>query len=307
MQNNQASASALVAAFSRAYHTAHDQPLIFSDPRAAELFSPAENAFFRQNLAHAIEAIDPQQAAKIPDQAGRIAWVMQHFSAAITLSRGRYTEDSLRSALQAQPALGQYVILGAGLDTFAWREPALMQHLKVFAVDHPATQADLRRRTAAAGWEQADHLKLVACDFNRQNVAAVLLQAGYDAERPGFFSWLGVSYYLPRASFEQTLKQLAGLAASGSSLIFDYLEQAAFAPETVAARVATMRRFAERMGEPMLTGFAPDTLQKELLPSGWRLGEDLDPAAIEKRFFHARSDDYHAFEQIHFARLQRHP
>lgn len=307
MQNNQASASALVAAFSRAYHTAHDQPLIFADTRAAELFTPAESAFFRQNLALAIEAIAPQQAEQIHDEAGRIAWVMQHFSAAITLSRGRYAEDQLRSALQAEPALGQYVILGAGLDTFAWREPALMQRLKVFTIDHPATQADLERRVTAAGWEQADNLKLVACDLNRQNVAELLIQAGYDAARPGFFSWLGVSYYLPRAGFEQTLCQLAGIAASGSSLIFDYLEQAAFGPETVAARVATMQRFAERMGEPMLTGFEPETLQQQLLPSGWQLIENLAPAAIQQRFFQERSDDYHAFEQIHFAQLRRYP
>lgn len=296
MQTDSFSASALISAFARAYHYHHDQPLIFADPLASDWFSDEETRFLEGQMAQAIEAIDAAAAARLSVPADRLAWVMQHFSAAITLSRSRYAEEILRRQLPAQ-----YVLLGAGFDTFAWREPELMHQLKLFCVDHPATAAELERRRLRIGLSLPPGRVAVSCDFNRAALGPELLTSGFATDQPACFSWLGVSYYLGSEACVTLLEQLAQLAAPGSLLVFDFLDPQAFdAPE---GRIRTLQRFAERMGEPMLTGFSPDALAS--LAPGWTLAECLDPAAIQARYFGGRRDAYRAFEHVHFACLQR--
>lgn len=299
MEEKQAGITALVTAYARAYHAAHDAPQIFNDFLAGQLFSAEEQEFFVDRLAGLLELVAPELAAQHPTREAALAAVMQRYCAPITLSRSRYAEDCLEQAIRQ--GTDQYVILGAGLDTFAFRHPDLAPRLQVFEVDHPATQELKRQRVVAAGWVLPAHLRLVAVDFGREDLAAALLAAGFNTREPAFFSWLGVSYYLSRQAVETTLRGIAGLAAPGSRLVLDYLDAEALMPGRAGRAVQVMRSIVRQTGEPMKTGFAPAALGKTLGGLGFQLQENLSPADIEARYFQGRADSYHAVEQLHFA------
>jgi methyltransferase (TIGR00027 family) len=218
----------------------------------------------------------------------------------LAISRARYTEDFLEKAVRA--GVRQYLILGAGMDSFAFRCPELVKELQVFEVDHPATQAHKRSRLAEVGWPHPVQLHFVPVDFNHESPAAALARSSYNTESPSFFSWLGVTYYLNREAVISTLRAVAGLAPAGSTIIFDYLDNDAFLSETAARSIQVGMEYLRNIGEPMITGFEPSALAEELAPLGLRLLGNLSPADIEKRFFRDRTDGYHAYEHMHFAR-----
>lgn len=300
MDPNQVSISARIAAFGRAYHATHAEPKIFDDFLADALFTEAERALFSENLARALQFFDPERAAECTDQAAALAGFMRAQSVPITLSRARYVEEALEEELER--GVKQYVILGAGLDTFAFRRTELVEQLDVFEVDHPGTQNFKRRRIQEIGWREPARLHWVAVDFDRDDLASALAHASFDPGKLTLFSWLGVSYYLSREVIERTLRALAKLAPKNSMLIFDYLDADAFVPERAARRVRLMQEATRRSGELMQTGFDPAALAAELEASGWRLVQNASPADIQARYFEGRTDGYYAFEHIWFAR-----
>jgi methyltransferase (TIGR00027 family) len=300
MDPKRASITALITAYSRAYHATHDTPKIFDDFLIDRMYTPEEHAAFDHNLAERLLVIDPALAGTAPDQATALAHVMQTHHGPITLSRSRYTEDCLAQAVEA--GVEQYVLLGAGLDTFAFRRPDLITRLQVFEVDHPATQAMKLSRLPMLGMQTPAQLHFIPLDFAAQDLSTALEQAGYDRQKTSFFSWLGVTYYLSHQVVFDTLHTIARLAPRNSSVVFDYMDLDAFDPEKVDPRVRLMQAGAEMVGEPMQSGFDPLTLGSELKTLGFDLAENLGPAEIEARYFNGRADNYHAFAQVHFAR-----
>ncbi len=300
MQERQAGITALGTAYARAYHATHETPKIFDDFLADQFFTEEERGYINQNLAGMLKAIDPDLAASNPDEATALGWVMQLIYGPVTLSRSRYMEDSLEEAIKQ--GVEQYVILGAGFDTFAFRRPDLVTQLQVFEVDHPATQALKRQRIEMPGWEIPAHLYFVPIDFTAQSLADVLLRSSYDPQKLSFFSWQGVTYYLTQEVVYATLKAISSLALRGSAIVFDYMDADAFIPERAARRTQLMHGIARQVGEPMKAGFDPLTLAAELNRLGWSVQENLSPSDIESRYFEGRTDLYHAFEHVHFLR-----
>jgi methyltransferase (TIGR00027 family) len=301
VEADQVSLTAMGTAFMRAYHAAHDHPKIFDDFLAEHLITAAERQASEARHLKAFEKFDPARAAAMPDPAQALAcWMQTSAAPAIVFSRARYTEDILEQAV-GRGEVEQYVILGAGMDTFGWRRPDLMARLQVFEVDHPGTQAHKRRRLQEAGREVPEQLHFIAVDFNRENLAAALKRSAYDPQAPTFFSWLGVTYYLSSEAVLATMRAIAEVAPPGSSIIFDYLHADAFVPGKSTRRVRFMMEIVKRAGEPMLTGFEPGALAADLGRLGLRVHEDLSPSDIEARFFHGRPDDYHACDLGHFA------
>lgn len=299
MEENQVSITALVTAYARAYHAKNDSPKIFNDLLADHLFKEEERSYLGHNLAESLKFFDPERAMSCPDQATALAWVMQSYNGPTTLSRSRYVEDSLAELVNQ--GVEQYVILGAGLDTFAFRQPELIKQLRVFELDHPATQAFKRQRLTEIGWEFPEQLHLIPVDFTKEGLAEVLKHSPYDPQVLSFFSWLGVTYYLPRDVVFNKLRQIAGIAPSGSMIIFDYLDTNAFDPKKASKRVQLTQEIVRRAGEPMKTGFDPSTLAEDLEGIGFHLRENLSPSDIEERYFKGRTDDYHASEHTYFA------
>lgn len=249
MPENRSSITALITAFARAYHSEYDSPRIFDDFLAPKLFTSEEHAYFRKNLAQSLEFFDPEFAATCPDEAAALAHVMQIQNGPVTLSRSRYTEDNLEAAIQQ--GAQQYVILGAGLDTFAFRRPDLLKQLEVFEVDRPATQNDKQQRIARLGWEIPPQLHFVPVDFSKDNLETALRESGYQPQKTSFFSWLGVTLYLTRQAVFETLQSIATIASPGSVIIFDYLDTDAFIPERTEKSVQRMQEVVKRAGEPV--------------------------------------------------------
>jgi len=267
------------------------------------MYSQEDHDQFDRNLAEMagmLDGIAPDLAASALDQETALACVIQLLHGPVTLSRSRYTEDRLEEAIRQ--GVKQYVLLGAGLDTFAFRRPDILKVMQVFEVDHPVTQAMKRARIALAGWDVPPQLHFVPVDFNQESLADALRRSSYNPHTLSLFSWLGVTYYLTREVVYATLKTITRIAPVGSTIIFDYMDADAFIPEKAARRIQLMQHGARRVGEPMKTGFDPQTLADDLNRVGLSLQENLSPSDIEGRYFQGRTDRYHAFEHVHFAR-----
>ncbi len=300
MQASQAGVTALITAYARAYHATHDSPKIFDDFLADQLYTPEEHAHFDLQLAQLARQRNSDLVTANADQAPALAWSMQVMNGPVTLSRSSYSEDALVAAVK--DGVRQYVNLGAGFDTFAFRRQDLLDHLTVFEIDHPTTQAMKRARIALAGWEIPPQLHLIPVDFTTESLTDVLGRSAYNRKQVSFFSWLGVTYYLTREVVLATLKAIAGIAPQGSSIVFDYMDADSFVPDRAAKRTQLMHNIARQVGEPMQTGFDPLTLADDLAHVGFTLTENLSPADIETRYFAGRTDQYHAFEHVHFAK-----
>ncbi|KJS16077.1 MAG: methyltransferase [Peptococcaceae bacterium BRH_c4b] len=303
MKENQVSRTALLMAYVRGYHYMHGTLKIFEDNLAHHLLKEEERVLFDQQFTppvQLIESIDPASAALCHDQAACLAWMMRLIpSASHSLSRSRYTEDALEESVRQ--GVQQYVILGAGMDTFAFRRPEMLEQIQVFEVDHPATQAFKRSRIAELGWEHPAQLHFVPVDFTQESMAAALKRSSYDSQTLSFFSWLGVTYYLPREVVFTTLRAFADVAPAGSTVIFDYMDTNTFIPGRAAKRMQMAIEKCREWGEPLITGFEQSTLATDLARLGLRLHEDLSPTDIEEHYFQGRTDGYYACEHVHFA------
>jgi len=166
MEENRFAYNALVNAYYRGYHAKHDTPKIFDDFLAYQFLTEDERASFDQQFVTAIQG-NPALAESFPDQAAALAWIMQRWTGIpLVVSRSRYAEDSLEEAVRQ--GVKQYVILGAGIDTFAFRNSEMLKVLKVFEVDHPDTQDFKRRRLDELGWEHPEQLHYVPVDFTKE-------------------------------------------------------------------------------------------------------------------------------------------
>jgi methyltransferase (TIGR00027 family) len=327
MGKNKSSYSASIITYCRAYHAMHDEPKIFDDFLAGHLLTDEQRTKFdamiyKSNKAlyyigsrktfssiiklllprrfkRTFEAIAPKDLNLISSPTSAVDWYMHaHGALALAVSRARYTEDNLVEAVGK--GVRQYVILGAGMDTFAFRCPALMDKLQVFEVDHPATQTVKRQRITELSWEIPQTLHFVPVDFTHQRLDEELKNSWYDPKILGFFNWLGVTYYLPRETILATLRKVAAIAPKGSTVIFDYLDTDAFDPAKVAPR-GQWFLWSHKTGETMKSGFDPSTLSHELAALGLRLEENLSPSDIEKLYFQDHPGNYHAQEHAHFA------
>jgi methyltransferase (TIGR00027 family) len=300
MEQNSPSLTALAAAFFRAHHYAYDAPWIFEDPYAQQLLTASDTERLTTAYIDLLHYAAPALAAACPDRRSALRCALQHLGApAETLSRALYTEDKLTEAVQH--GIQQYVILGAGLDTFAFRRPDLLPHLHVFEVDHPATQTFKRTRLAAAGLTPASQVHFVAVDLARESLATALTRTAYRPQVPTFFSWLAVVIFLQRAQVFASLQAIRNLAAPGSQLVFDYFHADSVRhPERQSPIFQRLCEYDQRIGEPVVTGFDPATLGRELARVGWRIREHLGPEEINSRYFQGYTDDYRAWEVARF-------
>jgi len=295
-----ASRTALLTAYFRGYHSTHDYPKIFDDPLAFSLLTEDERKEIEDSFRRRQATIDPVQAASFPDREDAIRSIMQRISSfPIVLGRARYAEDLLATAVSE--GVRQYVVLGAGMDSFAFRCPELVANLRVYEVDHPAMQTFKRNRLRELGWDTPENLQFIPVDFATENLSEALDNSSYDRDMPTFFSWLGVTYYLSRESVFSNFSSISQIASKGSMIAFDYLDSDAFIPEKTSPRIHYMLAAVKEAGEPMLAGFDPLKLADELDQFGIHVREDIGPVEIQQRYFLGRTDDYRASEYAHYA------
>jgi methyltransferase (TIGR00027 family) len=195
--------------------------------------------------------------------------------------RTRFAEGALAAAVER--GARQAVVLGAGLDTYAYRSP-FADRLRIFEVDHPATQAWKRERLADAAIPLPDWLTFAPVDFERDTLSDGLQAAGFDLARQTFFTWLGVVPYLTEEAVWCTLGFIAGLP-NGAHVVFDYGDP----PDSLSgeARMLHDRRAAhvDALGEAWMTYFEPAKLRTKLTALGFSEIEDLGPPEITSRYF----------------------
>ena len=173
----------------------------------------------------------------------------------------------------------QYVIVGAGFDTFALRRPDVRDQVRVFEIDHPTMQNLKRKRLHDAGLDTPINVHYVPADFEVERVADALVRSAYDASSAAFFAWLGVISYLTRPAIEGTFRSIMRIAPRGSEIVFDYLTALAFVPERQSPALKLRFDRARAVGEPYLTGFEPSELSSVLRPLGydsWRTWANLN-------------------------------
>ena len=262
METGRASRTALRVAIRRAAHQLTDRPLVLDDPIAVPLVGKG----FDRDMDRAMHPV---------------ARDFRLFMAA----RSRYTEDRLATAVAG--GVAQYVVLGAGLDTFAYRNP--FPSLRVFEVDFPATQQWKREMLAKAGIAQPASLTFVPLDFEHKTLAEGLAEAGLDAGAPAFFGWLGVVPYLTLDAFRATLEAI-GQMPLGTGVSIDYvLSPDTFGPKRRRVFDSLAKR-VEAAGEPFRLFFAPDELEKELRGAGFKRTEQVDPERLNELYFKDRAD-----------------
>lgn len=264
MQEGTPSRTALAVAMRRAAHQIYDVPRIFEDPVALPILMANYAAEFATRLAR------PETIFSV---------VLRAF----VVARSRYAEDMLASAVAH--GVRQYVLLGAGLDTFAYRNPH--PGLRVFEVDHPATQGWKRQLLHAAEIAQPGNASFVPVDFEKQSLAGELASAGFERDAPAFFAWLGVVPYLTEEAFAATLEFVAQ-QKSGSGVVYDYTLPPSALPE---AERPFFDRFAEavaRAGEPFRLFLTPEGMRERL--RAFRKVEDLGSDEITARYFAGRPD-----------------
>ena len=179
------------------------------------------------------------------------------------------------------------MLLGAGLDTFAYRNPH--PALRVFEVDHPATQAWKRTLLARAAISEPESLTFVPVDFERQTVMNELLAAGFDRSAPALFAWLGVTMYLSEAAVYSVLEAIAGLPPP-SGVVFDYAVAGSELNLVTRMVVAIVNRRLTREGEPWVTFFTPRALAAALKTLGFHRVRDWGPEELNATYFSGRTD-----------------
>lgn len=200
-------------------------------------------------------------------------------------ARSAIAEDVLAQKAAQGPV--QWVLLGAGLDMFAWRHPEHAQ-LAQFEVDHPATQGHKRSLIAKLGLKPPANHRFVSIDFEKTSISNALRAAGFDPAVPAVFAWLGVTYYLTRPAIDTTLADVASIAAPGSVMVCDYRVPDRHIDPRDAALQRKGDKVIEKWGEPHITKLEPDVWPALVSPAGWSIEEDAGPAELTERFTRMR-------------------
>ena len=259
--------TAVRVALWRALHVQVDPPPhVFEDQIGLKLAAPGEGWRHRPDM-------DPE-GTKL-------------FRASI-VARARFIDDLIVE--QVGRGVRQYVILGAGLDTFAQRRPEVASRLLVFEVDRPGPQAWKRQRLIELGFDIPGWLRLVPVDFEAgDRWWQKLTAAGFDASKLAVVASTGVSMYLTKNAITDTLRQVAGLA-QGSTLAMTFLLPLEFADSTVRPGLQMAEKGARASGTPFISFFTPTEMLELAHEAGFRRVQHIPAAALTERYFADRTD-----------------
>jgi methyltransferase (TIGR00027 family) len=258
MKPNEPSRTALMIALQRAAHQVLDHGSILDDPFAMKILREEEKDVLQFANKHPLASI------------GRL----------FTAARSRIAEDALSEAVER--GVRQIVILGAGLDTFALRNPHDARQIRIFEVDHPATQAGKRQRLAEAQIALPPWLILVPVDFERDDVGEKLVAAGFQPNSPAFFTWLGVVPYLTQDAIGRTLDYMSSIEKS--EVVFDYMEPPEAFSEELRQIEKERTEQLEKIGERSDSRFEPAGIAAILHSHGFCAIEDINFQEIASRF-----------------------
>jgi len=265
------SRTAEVAALQRAAHLAWDaQPPVFADHAVIDLLPAASRLWLAARRSTRFRGPGRRAEASMRAQ---------------IVVRARYAEDRLERAVRG--GTSQYLILAAGLDTFALRRRELARRLRVFEIDRPDTQGWKRDRLRG---RVPGNLHFVAVDFERQRVDEALRESAFDPARPAFVSWLGTTYYLTREAIRGTLASLRSVLAPGSELVLDYWSKQPGMDPGARWLLAGVEFMVASQREPMKSFLTPREIEREAAALGLEVLHNATPADQRKAYLAGRPD-----------------
>lgn len=294
MIDKQESTTAKLCSFARAFHSNYEKQKVFDDYLAFDLMGKEEYDEIGQLIEHEydITAFDAGRSFS----SAKIRASLNRYISPIPLSRIAYAERELDLFVRERGKC-QYVICGAGMDTFAFRNAN--PNIMIFEIDHPDTQQYKLEKIRRLEWNMRENVKYVPVDFAKDNMAEKLKASGFDPKLPSFFSILGVTYYLTLPVFENTLEKISSISSTGSKLVFDFPDETTLSPNA-AQRVIRLAEITAALGEPMLHGYTVSEVEDALERHGYIIDDHATPQKIQKRFFAGQNAEQSAFENIHF-------
>ncbi len=279
VRQGQASQTALRVATARAVHQLLDEPILFEDSQALRILGPATEQALRDDPFAHNEPIDRGMRAGV-------------------VVRAKFIEEELARAVGA--GVAQYVVLGAGLDTFACRNAYPALH--VFEVDHPSTQQWKRRMLAEAAIPEPANVTFAPVDFEHGTLAQALEEAGFRADQPACICWMGVTMYLTEAAIMETLGYVARLP-KGSSIGFDFALLPSLMNPVERVIFAMVKQHIAAMGEPWLSDFDPAALREKLVGLNFSEVEIHAPDALNRHYLYRRKDGLRSGGWLALARV----
>jgi len=289
MKQNRQSRTARMAGVVRALHFSFERPVVFADPYAGMLAGAFWGWVSRSRLFYRIGT----ETIYRP-----LAPVRRQI-----VARARYAEDRLERAVAA--GIDQYVIIGAGLDSFALRRTDLADRLFIHELDHPATQQAKRERLAQLKLRLPENHAFVPVDFETENLGEALARSSYDPGRPAFFSWLGTVYYLSEDAVFKTLAAISAIARHGSELVFDYAVSDGAMPASDREMISQLKRYTRRRREPFVSAFDPAAFTGEVERLGFALLENMTPREQAEAYFKGSDGSVAAMPGSYFAHFRK--
>ena len=274
MKEGQSSRTAEAAAALRANHFQNAENPVFSDPFAFELTSTGWKKLLTTPLT-----VKVMNSSMFNRTLGLLTGQV--------VGRSRYAEDSLQQAIQQ--GIQQYVLVGAGLDSFTLRQAQQYPNLKIFEVDHPDTQAAKQKKLKEFG-EIPTNVEFVAIDFEKESIADALARSGFQQDQAAFFSWLGTTHYLEPQTTLYTLQSIANIAAANSEVVLDYSIDYRELDGVERFGSLFVSQFTRFLKEPLKGQFRPGILHQEVEKMGYVVAEDLSGDGLSERYFHNRPD-----------------
>jgi methyltransferase (TIGR00027 family) len=276
MKREQRFSTAEITAAIRAMHLLYDQPVVFDDPYALQLTSPTLRRVCRSRFAQWVL------------NRRLVSGTYRPISAQV-LSRAKYAEEKLEQAVSK--GISQYVIIGAGFDSFSLRRPDFAADLRIYEIDHPVTQRIKRQRLGEIQGSSPRGVEFIAIDLEKRTIADALSGASFLKEEKAFFCWLGTVPYLSEDAVFEVLRDLARFAAHRSEIVLDYLIPASRMTLNDRQALGRGMLIIERWGEPVESVFDPDAFPEDISYLGYRISENLSPDELNERYFSDRSDN----------------
>lgn len=284
MVEKRESITAKLCAFARAWHSNRSREKIYDDYLAFDFMGREEYDEMYRMVSHGF-------GGEYRFSGEDTAEIIKEYIAPIPLSRIHFSESRLMDFAEKNGEI-QYVICGAGSDTFSFRNAN--ENIKVFEIDHPDTQRYKLENIRKLEWNIPKNVRFVSVDFEKERMSDKLLEAGFDPEKKTCFSILGVSYYLTLDVFTHTLSQIAELSSRGSILIFDYPHKSGEFPR----RVDRLEEITRALGEVMQGGFEYGEVSRALYSLGFQIDTYMPPDKVQSKYFSNRSDGMRAFENV---------
>jgi methyltransferase (TIGR00027 family) len=276
----QKSMTALISAFSRAYHSANNKEKVFDDYLAKDILTQSEYEQIAGNMSKGINFFHPFFQGT---QEEALRFIVDNQLSPSPLGRAAFAEKALENA--AGTGVKQYVIFAAGYDTFAYRQPKWASKIQIFELDHPATGSDKQKRIQLVLAEKPANLHYISVDFTKNDWESSLISCSeFDQSKISFCSLLGISYYLSKKVFKDIICIISSVVPKGSAVVFDYPDENTYTPKA-GERAKKQVAMAGAANEKMLASYSCLELEKLLNDRGFLIDEHLTPNEITEQYF----------------------